>query len=288
MRVPCFNLCYPCPTLCVIISAILKEVWILRRIRMVIQYDGTEYVGWQRQPNGLAVQEVIENELSKLTGEHVTLYGSGRTDSGVHALSQVAHFDTDVRMPGEKFCYALNVGLPRDIRILYSEETDPAFHARFDVQKKSYRYYVLNSTHDSPFLHRCSNHIHYHLDIDAMQSAAKLFCGEHDFNAFKASGSAVDSTVRTIFASEWSKEGELLCYDVTGNGFLYNMVRIMVGTMLEIGLHRCDESVITSAFGHCDRTRLGVTAPAKGLFVARVQYSDFDTADFVNRGYRCF
>ncbi|MDO4567672.1 MAG: tRNA pseudouridine(38-40) synthase TruA [Clostridia bacterium] len=260
----------------------------MRRIRLVIQYDGGDYVGWQTQSNGIAVQEVLQRELSRLTGEAIALHGSGRTDSGVHAFSQVAHFDTNSRIEASKFSYALNAGLPRDIRVVFSDETSPDFHARYDVLRKSYCYFIHNAPHSSPFLRRSCLHIHYRLDVPAMRSAAELFLGEHDFNAFRASGSRVESTVRTIYESSWSAHGDVLRYDVTGSGFLYNMVRIMVGAMLEIGLGRSDLSDISGAFEHCDRTRIGVTAPAHGLALARVQYADFDTAQIHRGGTICF
>ena len=152
----------------------------MKRIRMVIQYDGTAYVGWQTQPNGLAVQERIERELFKLTGIRTALHASGRTDSGVHALAQVAHFDTESRIPPDKFAYALNAGLPADIRILFSGEAE-GFHARFDVLKKHYRYNVQNSAHASAFTRATALHVHTALDMEAMNAAAQLFWGTHDF-----------------------------------------------------------------------------------------------------------
>ena len=241
------------------------------RIRLIIEYDGTGYVGWQIQPNGIAVQYVIERELNKLTGENCVLHASGRTDSGVHAYAQVAHFDTDSRIPPEKFAYALNAGLPPDIRIKYSGASDSGFHSRFDVIRKSYRYSVLNSPHSSAFTRNTALHVHYPLNTSSLNEAAGLFVGEHDFMAFKSSGSRVDNTVRSIYRSTWRRSGDMLYYEVTGSGFLYNMVRIMVGTMLEIGMGRYDKGCITEAFENLDRSRLGVTAPAKGLALARVE-----------------
>ncbi len=249
----------------------------MRRIRLIIEYDGTGYVGWQIQSNGIAVQYVIERELNKLTGENCVLHASGRTDSGVHAYAQVAHFDTDSRIPPEKFAYALNAGLPPDIRIKYSGASDSGFHSRFDVIRKSYRYSVLNSPHSSAFTRNTALHVHYPLNTSRLNAAAGLFVGEHDFMAFKSSGSRVDNTVRSIYRSTWRRSGDMLYYEVTGSGFLYNMVRIMVGTMLEIGMGRYDKGCITEAFEKLDRSLLGITAPAKGLALARVEYADFDT-----------
>lgn len=246
---------------------------------MIIEYDGTAYVGWQRQPNGLSVQEVIERELLKLTAEGVTLHASGRTDSGVHAAAQVAHFDTQSRIPPEKFAYALNVGLPADIRVKYSDEAGEGFHSRFDVLKKSYRYAVLNSPHASAFKRNTALHVHYPLDVQKMREAANMFLGTHDFLAYKAANSTISSTVRSIYRSEWEVDGSMLYYHVTGSGFLYNMVRIMAGTMIDIGLGRIDVSKIEDSFIKKDRHDLGITAPAKGLTLMRVEYDGFDTKD---------
>ena len=249
------------------------------RIRLIIQYDGTNYVGWQTQPNGIAVQEVIEKELQKLTGVCPVLHASGRTDSGVHALAQVAHFDTDSRIPAEKFCYALNVGLPRDIRILHSDQAE-GFHSRFDVIKKHYRYTVNNGPHAGAFDRNTALHYHYHLDENKMQRAADALLGEHDFAAFKSTGTDLESTVRTIYSAKWSREGNTLRFDISGSGFMYNMVRIIVGTMLEIGSGRRDEASIAKAIQSCDRSDAGATAPAHGLMLYRVEYPTFDTINY--------
>lgn len=249
------------------------------RIRLVIQYDGTAYVGWQTQPNGTAVQEMIEKELEKLTGSRPNLHASGRTDSGVHALAQVAHFDTDSRIPPEKFCYALNVGLPRDIRIIHSGAAE-GFHSRFDVVKKHYRYTVNNGPHAGAFDRNTALHYHYPLDMEKMQRAADALIGEHDFAAFKSTGTELESTVRTIYSANWSREGNTLRFDISGSGFMYNMVRIIVGTMLEIGSGRRDEDSVARAIASCDRYDAGATAPAHGLMLYRVEYPEFDTFDF--------
>ena len=249
------------------------------RIKLTIEYDGTNYAGWQRQENALAVQQVIEDALSKLTKTKVVIQGASRTDSGVHALGQIAHFDTESRIPPEKFAYALNVGLPADIRIKYSDEAGEGFHSRFDVLKKSYRYAVLNSPHASAFKRNTALHVHYPLNMEKMREAAKLFLGTHDFLAYKAANSTISNTVRSIYRSEWKVDGSMLYYHVTGSGFLYNMVRIMAGTMIDIGLGRIDASKIEDSFIKKDRHALGITAPAKGLTLMRVEYDGFDTRD---------
>ena len=250
---------------------------------MIISYDGTNYVGWQVQPNGVAVQELLEKALFEITGEVIRAEGSGRTDSGVHARAQVAHFDTEARMAADKFAIALNTHLPRDIRVLYSEECDPAFHARFSAKQKQYRYTVQLGTHADVFARTTSLHLHYMPDIDAMQQAAQAVVGTHDFAAFKCSDSTMENTIRTVTQSEWIRDGRFLSYFVTGNGFLYNMVRILVGTMLEIGSGKRPASDMASAIKSGNRKDAGATAPAHGLCLWRVIYPDFDTEEVLNR-----
>lgn len=250
------------------------------RIRLIVQYAGADYVGWQVQKNGVAVQALLEAELSKLTGAPIRLHASGRTDSGVSARAQVAHFDTLSRMPADKYAYALNAGLPRNIRVLYSGEAE-GFHARFDVKKKHYRYSVENRPHASAFTRDTALHVHVPLDIGLLNEAAAHILGTHDFSAFKAAGTTVENAVRTIYKSEWLKEGRLLCYDVAGSGFLYNMVRILVGTMLPIGMGRQTPDSMRLALERGSRIGAGPTAPAHGLTLYRVEYENFDTEDYV-------
>ena len=250
------------------------------RIRLIIQYDGTGYVGWQTQPNGVAVQEVLEKELGKLTGEKISLHASGRTDSGVHAMAQVAHFDTESRIPSDKFAYALNVGLPGDIRVIYSDRAED-FHARFDVIKKHYRYTVNNAPHAGAFNRNTALHYHYALDMGRMNGAAADLLGEHDFSAFKSAGTELESTVRTIYGAEWSREGNILTFDIAGSGFMYNMVRIIVGTLLEIGSGRRNADSVKKALQSLNRRDAGATAPARGLMLYRVEDPGFDTAEFL-------
>lgn len=255
----------------------------MRRIRMIIAYDGTNYVGWQVQPNGVSVQEVLEKALFEITGETIRLEGSGRTDSGVHARAQVAHFDTEARMQADKFAIAVNTHLPRDIRVLYSEECAPDFHARFSAKQKQYSYTVQLGTHADVFARTTSLHLHYAPDFNAMQEAAKAVVGTHDFSAFMCSGSTMENTTRTVTQSEWTREGNLLIYRVTGNGFLYNMVRILVGTMLEIGSGKRPVSDMAQAIESGNRRDAGATAPAHGLCLMRVIYPDFDTKEVLSR-----
>lgn len=253
----------------------------MRRIVLVIEYDGANYVGWQVQPNGIAVQQKLYDAFNKLIGESPILHASGRTDSGVHARAQVAHFDTECRIPADKFSYALNTRLPEDIRVKASFEASPDFHARFDVKEKHYVYSVNNAAHASAFTRDRALHVHYPLDLEKLNGAAKLFLGTHDFNAFKAAGSKAATTDRTIYLSEWTKRGSMLYYHVAGSGFLYNMVRIMTGTMLRIGQGFDSADVIKNALSDPQRSNAGDTAPAHGLMLWRVKYDSFDTDELV-------
>ena len=255
----------------------------MRRIRLILAYDGTNYVGWQTQPNGVSVQETVEKALSEVTKAPVMLHGSGRTDSGVHAAAQVAHFDTEARMAADKFAIAANMHLPSDIRVLWSEECSPDFHARFSAKKKQYRYTVRVGTHADVFSRLTALQLHHVPDLAAMQRAAMDAVGTHDFRAFMSTGTRMENTVRTIEQSEWTQNGPFLVYMVTGNGFLYNMVRILVGTMLEIGFGLRAEDSIRVALETQNRSDAGPTAPAHGLLLARVCYPDFDTEEVLRR-----
>ena len=249
----------------------------MRRIRFIVEYDGTDYVGWQVQPNGVSVQSLLEAALAKVAGEPIMVHGSGRTDSGVHARAQVAHFDTDARMPADKIAIAANMLLPADIRLLYSEEAPADFHARFSAKEKSYRYTVQLGAHARVFTRRTALHVHTPLSVPDMNSAAANVVGEHDFRAFMSAGTEMENTVRTVLHSAWTKEGSLLHYDVTGTGFLYNMVRILAGTMLDIGRGYLPVDSMEKALASRNRRDAGATAPAHGLTLMRVRYPDFDT-----------
>ena len=255
----------------------------MRRIRIIVSYDGTAYVGWQVQPNGVSIQALLEKALFELTGDHIRMEGSGRTDSGVHARAQVAHFDTEARMAADKFAIAMNMHLPSDIRVLYSEECDPAFHARFSAKQKEYRYTVNTAVHADVFTRKTTLHLHRNLDVEAMKTAAAAVLGTHDFSAFKCAASEMENTVRTITRSDWTERDGYLVYTVAGNGFLYNMVRILVGTMLEIGEGKRPADDPQRALESGDRKAAGATAPAHGLMLWRVVYPDFDTEEVLSR-----
>ena len=250
----------------------------MRRIQMIVEYDGTNYAGWQRQSNALAVQQVIEETLRRLTGEAIVLHGASRTDAGVHALGQSVHFDTDSRIPGEKFSYALNALLPHDVRIRASRDTAPDFHARFSAKGKRYRYQFYDAPHAGALNRNTHAHSIYPLDDALMQKEARCLIGTHDFAAFAASGSVVRDTVRTLWRADVTRDGHDVTLIVEGNGFLYNMVRIIAGTLRDTGSGKLAPGALRRAIESGNRLDLGVTAPAHGLTLMTVFYELPDTA----------
>ncbi len=246
----------------------------MRTIRLSIEYDGTNYVGWQTQPNGLAVQQVIEEALFQLLGEKVSLRSSGRTDAGVHARCMAAAFQTSAKMPLRAFVDGTNRFLPPDIAILDAVEVPTDFNPIRDAHAKHYRYTVLTTASRSP-LHRFHSwHVKEPLDIAAMKAAAARFVGRHDFAAFRASNCATKTSVRRIDSVDVSKEGDFIVIDVVGEGFLKNMVRVMVGTLVDIGKGRFSEEYVSWLLLDRDRKKAGVTAPACGLCLMKVYYLD--------------
>ncbi|NLO84165.1 MAG: tRNA pseudouridine(38-40) synthase TruA [Clostridiales bacterium] len=244
-----------------------------RRILLTISYDGTAYAGWQRQLNAMAVQQCIEEALCKLTNEKIVITGASRTDSGVHALGQRAHFDTASRIPADRFAYALNNCLPFDIRITSSTEVASGFHARYDAKGKRYTYRIHNAPHASAMYRHLCAYVPYQLNIPLMQEALTSLLGTHDFTAFQSSGGTAKTTIRTLSAIDLTCHGSDLVLTVEGNAFLYNMVRIIVGTMLDIGMERIPPNAFDQALQTGDRRKLGVTAPACGLELTEVFYS---------------
>lgn len=242
------------------------------RVKLTVSYDGTNFSGWQVQQNKRSVQGEIENAIFKLTGETVRVTGSGRTDAGVHAKSMGAHFDTQSKIPAQKFTYALNVILPEDVKILNSEQASEDFNARKSAKSKTYVYSVYQSKIEQPLLERYSVKVLEGHDVEKMNKACKLFIGEHDFKAFSSTGSSVKTTTRTVYDFSVKSEGERIEFSVSGNGFLYNMVRIMVGTLLEIGKGDRNEKDIEKAFTTGDRKLAGKTVKAKGLTLKCVEY----------------
>ncbi len=239
---------------------------------LTIEYDGTIYNGWQSQMNGIAVQDIIEKAIFQLTGEKVKLTGSGRTDSGVHAYGQVANFFSTSSIPAEKFSFALNTMLPNDIVIKKSQAVDPEFHARFSAKGKKYRYLIYNSTHHSALLRNRTFHVFYNLNIAAMKEASTYFIGTHNFEGFMAKGSQVKNTIRTIWETSLIKRDEIIQIEITGDGFLYNMVRIIVGTLIDVGIGRIEAQDISHIIKSCDRKLAGRTAPPQGLYLVEVYY----------------
>lgn len=244
----------------------------MKNIQLIISYRGTNYCGWQVQPNGVTIQEVIVSAISELTGEKVNLTGSGRTDAGVHALGQCANFFTASTIPSDVFYRALNTRLPLDIRVTSSRECAMDFHSRYNAKGKSYVYKIFENPVASPFVSDLAFHVSRSLDWRAMKEAAAYFIGEHDFNTFMASGSSVKTTVRTIEEISFDRNGDLREITFTGNGFLYNMVRIMVGTLYEVGYYRLKPQDMTKIIESRDRSKAGITAPAQGLYLKEVFY----------------
>jgi tRNA pseudouridine38-40 synthase len=247
----------------------------MRNIKLIIEYDGTNYCGWQVQENGPSIQEEIEKALKVITGETIRINGSGRTDSGVHAKGQAANFTTDSTIPQEKFACALNGLLPRDITIKESKEMPIDFHARYNAVGKRYSYLIINSKFPSALLRNYAYHINYceRLDIDRIEKAAQYFIGTYDFSGFMAAGSKVANTVRTIYELSVKKEKDLICFNYKGNGFLYNMVRIITGTLIYTGIGKIDPEDIKGIILSKDRKRAGITVPAHGLYLDEVYYN---------------
>lgn len=244
----------------------------MRNVKIVIRYDGTNYAGWQSQANATAIQEVIESALTKITGRKVKLTGAGRTDSGVHALRQVANFKTNSGLSLNKIKAALNSALPKDILVTSVAQAHLKFDSQRSARKKHYRYTVTTSRFVDPFIRHYVARFSYPLSIGAMRRAAKELTGRHDFKAFRASGSDEKNTVRTIEKIVIEKRGELVYIDVWADGFLYNMVRTIAGTLLEIGRGKIPIDRIKEILRKKDRTLAGPTAPAKGLCLIKVEY----------------
>ncbi len=243
-----------------------------KRIKLIVAYDGTAYHGWQVQPNAVTVEGVLNEKLTELLGEEITVTGASRTDAGVHSLGNVAVFDTDTRIPADKIVYALNQRLPDDIVVQESSEVPLDFHPRFCDSRKTYEYRILNRKFPIP-TQRYDTYFYYRpLDVAAMQEAAAYLVGEHDFKSFCTVGAQVETTVRTIYALTVVKEEDIIKIRVTGNGFLYNMVRILAGTLISVGLHEREPEDMMGVLAAADRTAAGPTAPACGLTMVGIEY----------------
>lgn len=244
----------------------------MKRIKLTIAYDGTNYCGWQIQPNGITVEEVVNKALQKLTGEEIQVIGASRTDSGVHALGNVAVFDTETTIPPERISYALNQRLPDDIVIVKSEEVASDFHPRYCDCSKTYEYHILNTRIPIPTKRLTNYFVSYELDIDKMRQAASYLVGEHDFVSFCNVRTDVEDTVRTITELEILKNGEEITIRISGNGFLYNMVRIIVGTLIRVGRGFYEPEKVKEILAAKDRKAAGVTAPPHGLMLVEIRY----------------
>ena len=230
-----------------------------------MEYEGTAYSGWQVQKNGPSIQGELERALYEATGEARRMTGAGRTDAGVHALGQCVHFDTEAAIPADKFSFVLNRLLPPDIRVRESCAVSENFHARKSARGKHYRYAIYNGRHNCAIGRQCCAHVPTPLDEAAMSRAAKFLVGEHDFNAFKAEGSNLVGTVRTVFSLEVRREGQMVYLDIAGNGFLYNMVRIIAGTLMDVGKGKYPPEQVKEILESRDRTKAGPTAVARGF-----------------------
>lgn len=250
----------------------------MRRILLTIQYDGTDYVGWQRQINGVSIQEKLEKVLSVCEKMPIRITGASRTDAGVHARSQHAHFDTLSNIPTEKYPFVFNSMLPRDISVSKAIEVDTSFNARFSAKGKEYIYKMDNARHADALKSRFYAHIPLPLDEEKMQKALQDIVGTHDFKAFEAAGGTSKTTLRTIFSASITRAEDDVVLRVYGNAFLYNMVRIIAGTLIEIGHERLPVDAFQNAIESGNRLCLGPTAPAKGLLLYRMDY-DFGGAN---------
>lgn len=242
------------------------------KIRIKIEYDGTRYSGWQKQDGADTIQGRIEKAIQIITGKETEIFGSGRTDAGVHALGQVAHFETEKNIMPEKIKFAINQHLPEDIRIIQSESVNADFHARFDVKRKVYLYRIQVGKIRRPFERYRSYFVRGELDVEKMRKAANSFVGEHDFSSFKSEGSSAKNFVREIFYIRIEHHQDIITMEFCGNGFLYNMVRIISGTLIDIGKGK--DYDIDSILKAKDRRLAGPTAPAHALYLKEVKYDD--------------
>ena len=243
------------------------------RVKLVLEYDGTDFCGWQIQPEKRTVQEELERAIERLTGKRSGVVGSGRTDSGVHAKMQVAHFDTDfTSIPADRYASALDSVLPPDVKVLKSEAAEENFHARFSAKRKTYEYKIYYSAVERPLKERYAARVVVPLDAEKMNRACGYLIGEHDFRCFLASNSSVKDTVREIYSARVTTDGEDLTFTVCGNGFLYNMVRIIAGTLVKIGSGDIPPQAMAEIISKEDRSLAGKTMPAKGLTLKSVEY----------------
>lgn len=244
----------------------------MKNIKLTLEYDGTNFLGWQRQPNRRTVQGVLEKAIEDLTGEKLNMVPCSRTDSGVHANEFITNFHTNSSIPGEKFIYALNNKLPGDVVITKSEEVNEEFHARYHSKGKTYCYTILNRRVPTAIHRNYSYLVKEDLDVEKMIEGSKYFIGTHDFAAFRSLGGSVKTTVRTIHSLDIKKNEDFISIYVSGSGFLYNMVRIMVGTLIEVGKGKINPSQVKSILESGDRKKAGKVVPPMGLTLMKVFY----------------
>lgn len=248
--------------------------YIMRRILLRVAYDGTNYHGWQFQPGIITIESVLNEALSNMLKEDIKVIGASRTDTGVHSLGTIAVFDTESKIPGEKFTYALNQKIPEDIRVVESKEVDISFHPRHQNSEKTYEYKIWNDKFEQPVNRLYSFFVHHELDIDKMQEGANYLIGEHDFKSFCSVNTTAETTVRTIYDIKVFKEDKMITIRVTGSGFLYNMVRIIAGTLIDVGKGRRKPEDVKVMLEALDREKAGPTAPAHGLTLYSYKYLD--------------
>ena len=244
----------------------------MRRIKLIVAYDGTNYCGWQIQKNAITVEAVLNKAISSLTGEDIIVKGASRTDSGVHALGNVAVFDTESRIPPDKFCYSINQRLPEDIRVQHSEEVEMDFHPRYQQTVKTYEYKIYNSRINVPTNRLYSQFVYYRLDLEKMKEAATYIVGEHDFKSFCSANASAKTTVRTIYSLDIDKVDNMITMRITGNGFLYNMVRIIAGTLINVGTGMWEPEYVKDIMEKRDRQKAGPKAAAEGLTLIEIVY----------------
>lgn len=244
----------------------------MRRIRLIIAYDGTNYCGWQKQPNGITIEEVLNGALSELCGESIEVIGASRTDAGVHAYGNVAVFDTEAKMAADKFSFALNQRLPEDIRVQYSDEVEADWHPRKRDCVKAYEYRILNRKIDIPTERLYSHFCYFNLDVEKMREATGYIIGTHDFTSFCSIKSQATSPVRTVHKLEIYKDGDMITIHIEGGGFLYNMVRIIAGTLIKVGMGVYPPEHVKEIIDGRDRQLAGQTMPACGLTLLGIDY----------------